>query len=158
MPYKRFAALAVFMISTALYFACNPDSSAKSDKPAESTQSSGQPGAINWRKGWSAAKSEAASSGKLVMIDFYTTWCAPCKMLEKKAFPDARVVKAASQLVAIRQDAEREGKSLAKEYGIRAYPTLLFVDGGGKVKGRIEGYYDPEELAPQIQKMVDNHK
>ncbi|MBK8271071.1 MAG: thioredoxin family protein [Planctomycetes bacterium] len=103
MPYKRFAALAIFMISTAVYFACNPDSSAKNDKPAESTQDSGQPGAINWRKEWSAAKSEAASSGKLVMIDFYTTWCAPCKMLEKKAFPDARVVKAASQLVAIRQ-------------------------------------------------------
>jgi thioredoxin 1 len=44
-------------------------------------------------------------------------------------------------------DAEKgEGAEKAKHYGVRAYPTLVFVSPDGKVVKFVEGYHKPDEL------------
>lgn len=159
MPYKRFAALAVFMVSMAVYLACSQDGDTNTPpppKPAQQAQA-GDPSKIEWAKDWSTAKARAAADGKLVMIDFYTTWCGPCKQLDRQTFPDPRVVKASKQLIALKQDAEKEGRHVAKEYGVNAFPTILFVDGEGKLRDRIIGFASPDEFAPRMQQIIDNY-
>lgn len=65
---------------------------------------------------------KAIAGDKLVMVDFYTTWCGPCKMMapfihkiEKEREADVTVVKI---------DAEKYS-DIAAKYQIMAYPTLI---------------------------------
>src|ERR1700741_1302547 len=87
-----------------------------------------------------AATKAATAEGKLVFIDFYTTWCEPCKRLDKDTWTDAGVGKLVDgKAVALKIDAEKE-KDLASRYKINLYPTMLVVKADGKEVDRIEGY------------------
>ena len=56
----------------------------------------------------------AKSENKLVFIDFYTTWCGPCKMMMKNVFPQPKVGEYFNnKYVCIKLDAEKEGKEVA---------------------------------------------
>lgn len=77
---------------------------------------------------------KAQKEDKLVFIDFYTTWCGPCKSLEKFVFTDEKVGKLYNQeFINIKLDAEKAGAPAAKKYGVRAYPSLVFVNGAGEI-------------------------
>ena len=60
--------------------------------------------------------------------------------------PPRRVANAARGLLAIRVNAEDGGEEVARRYGVEGYPTILFVDGSGKVVKRVDGYVDVDEM------------
>ncbi|MBP8073806.1 MAG: thioredoxin family protein [Bacteroidia bacterium] len=78
---------------------------------------------------------KAKSENKLVFLDAYTSWCGPCKWMAKNAFTDPDVATYFNDhFVNLTVDMEKgEGVELAKQFAINAYPTLLFLDGTGKV-------------------------
>lgn len=92
------------------------------------------------------ALAEAARRDKAVFVDFFTTWCGPCKKLDALTWTDPAVrawLEAVS--VPLKLDAEREVE-LARRYAIGAYPTLLFLDREGRELDRIQGFVAPGEL------------
>jgi thiol-disulfide isomerase/thioredoxin len=92
------------------------------------------------------ATAAAARDKKVVMIDFFTTWCGPCKKLDKKTWTDPEVQKwLGEHVVALKMDAEREVE-LAKKHRIDGYPTMLFLKADGTELDRIIGYKDPAEF------------
>jgi thiol-disulfide isomerase/thioredoxin len=89
-----------------------------------------------------AASKRAEQMGKIVLVDFYTTWCGPCKMLDKTTWTDAEVIKLLQQkAVALRLDAEIE-TNLATRYKIEAYPSVLLIKPDGTELDRLVGYRD----------------
>lgn len=91
-----------------------------------------------------AAAKRAAAENKVVFIDFYTTWCGPCKMLDAKTWTNADVGQlVGAKAVALRLDAEKEGRDLAQRYRIDAYPTLLVLKPDGTELDRIVGFREP---------------
>ena len=91
-----------------------------------------------------AASKQAAQSGKIVLVDFYTTWCGPCKLLDKNTWTDATVIKLLEQkTVALRIDAEKEA-ALSKRYKIEAYPSVLLIKPDGTEIDRLVGYKEPK--------------
>src|SRR5580765_4969291 len=77
--------------------------------------------------GFDQALAAAKKDGKVVMIDFFTTWCGPCKRLDKVTWADADVQKwLGEKTVALKIDAEKEAK-LADRFDVHAYPTIVFV-------------------------------
>lgn len=94
--------------------------------------------------GFDAARAAAKAQEKVVFVDFFTTWCGPCKKLDATTWKDERVVAwLGDRTVALRLDAEKE-RELAKRYRVAAYPTLLFVDAEGHEVGRLVGYLDAD--------------
>lgn len=90
------------------------------------------------------ACAQAKKDGKIVLIDFYTTWCGPCKMLDKNTWTDTNVIKLLTEkTVPLKLDAEKE-TNLAKLYKIEAYPTILLLKPEGSEIDRIVGYKDPK--------------
>jgi thiol-disulfide isomerase/thioredoxin len=91
-----------------------------------------------------AACKQAAQTGKIVLVDFYTTWCGPCKMLDKTTWTDAAVIQLLEQkTVALRLDAEKE-TALSKRYKIEAYPSVLLLKPDGTEIDRLVGYKEPK--------------
>lgn len=87
------------------------------------------------------AKEKAKKENKLIMLDAYTTWCGPCKVLKNKVFPNKELGDYINaNFVSIGVDMEAgEGPALANMYPIEGYPTILFLDASGKVKKKILG-------------------
>jgi len=87
------------------------------------------------------ALAKAKKENKMVMMDCYTTWCGPCKMLKKQVFVDKSLGDYMNQkYVCIAVDYENgEGPAVAQQYPVQGYPTLFFMDAFGKVKKTMAG-------------------
>jgi len=97
---------------------------------------------------WEAALDEAKKTNKLIFLDAYATWCAPCKTLEKYTFTDAGVgALFNSSFINVRLDMELyPGLELAEKYEVNLYPTLLFINGSGELVHRGCGAVSVDEL------------
>lgn len=78
-----------------------------------------------------------------VLVDFYATWCGPCKMIAPE------LERAEGSIKVIKVDVD-EFEDLAKEYGVMSIPTLVLFDGGKEVKRTI-GFINKEK----IEKFID---
>jgi thioredoxin-related protein len=103
---------------------------------------------ISFQHSWTDAMAQAAKEKKLVFMDAYTTWCGPCKLLDRNVFSTKEVGDYFNaNFVSLKMDMEKgEGIQLAQKYGVRAYPTLLFLDAMGNVVHRTAGYRDVEQF------------
>src|ERR1700748_483108 len=79
---------------------------------------------------WSQIRAAAKAQNKLIFIDFYTDWCAPCKMMAQTIFPQKPVGDYYNEhFVCVQINAEKgEGIELKKKYAIYAYPTMIFTN------------------------------
>lgn len=95
---------------------------------------------------FSDALKKATAEKKWVMVDFYTTWCGPCKLLDRTTFKDERVTSwLMKNTIAVKIDAEKERK-LARRYKVSGYPTLLFLNSDGSVTKKLMGYMNAEQF------------
>lgn len=93
------------------------------------------------------ALQKAKEENKLVFIDFYTTWCGPCKMMDKQVFPLPEVGSVYNtEFVSIKLDAEKGGRSAAKKYEVSAYPTFVFLTPNGNLVYRDTGAKSTENF------------
>jgi thiol-disulfide isomerase/thioredoxin len=103
-----------------------------------------------------AATQVAAKEEKIVFIDFYTTWCGPCKLLDALTWTDAAVGKLVNaKAVALKLDAEKEGKGIAQRYNVSAYPTLLLLKPDGTIVDRLVGFREPAMFIAEFQAALD---
>ena len=94
------------------------------------------------------AVGQAAAQNKLVFVDVYTTWCGPCKYLSKEVFTDKGVGEQFnSDFISIKIDAERgEGPEVMRQFGVDAFPTLLWINADGSLAQKKVGAADAETL------------
>lgn len=95
------------------------------------------------------AMAKAKKTGKLIFIDCYTNWCGPCKRMAATSFKDAEVAKVYNdQFINVKVEMEKdaEGPELARMYRVQAYPTLLVIDGNGKIVKQAIGMQDVNGL------------
>lgn len=99
---------------------------------------------------------EAKTKNKLIFIDFYTTWCGPCKWMDSNVFADAEVATLFNKkFVNYKVDAEDfDGVNLALKYRVDAYPTLVFTDQNGNVLHRIEGMIPKESFLQVVEDVL----
>ncbi len=99
----------------------------------------------------------AKAHNKIIFMDCYTSWCGPCKRLAAQVFPDSSVGEYFNaNFINSKFDMEKdEGPSIAARYGIRAYPTLLWIDGAGNVVHKLVGGTDVAGLIAQGKKAID---
>lgn len=97
---------------------------------------------------WGELLQKAATEKKPVFVDCYTDWCGPCKWMTKNVFPnDTAGAFYNARFINYKLDMEKgEGPEVAKQYAVKAYPTLLYVDAGGKTLHKSVGRLNVEEF------------
>lgn len=75
----------------------------------------------------------------LVLVDFFATWCGPCKMMG----PVLDELKESRSVKVVKVDVD-ESEDLAKQYGIMSVPTLMLFKNGQLVSKKVG--YIPLEL------------
>lgn len=94
-----------------------------------------------------AARSRAKAEGKSVLVDVYAEWCAQCKELDAKTWPDPRLrAWIAQNAVPVRIDTDKRRPDLAQTLAVRSYPTVLLLDAEGREQRRILGFHQPAEM------------
>ena len=98
------------------------------------------------------ALAKAKAEHKFVVVDIYADWCAQCKELDEKTWPDPAVKEwLTANAVAIRIDTDAKRKDLATSLQIRSYPTVLLLDGEGRELRRILGFQKPETMKAWLE-------
>lgn len=97
---------------------------------------------------WFDLLAKAKKENKVIFMDAYTTWCGPCKKMSRTTFTDKEVGQFYNaNFINVKKDMEKgEGIQLAKEYNVKVYPTLLFIDGDGKIVHRAAGFLNGKEF------------
>jgi len=96
---------------------------------------------------YETAVAKAKAEGKMILVDTFTDWCAQCKELDEKTWPDPAVVDwIRNNAVAVRIDTEKVRPDLAKSLGVFAYPTIILLTVDGKELRRLNGFHKPEKM------------
>ncbi|BDU75145.1 protein-disulfide reductase DsbD family protein [Mesoterricola sediminis] len=93
------------------------------------------------------ALARAKAGGKLVLVDTYADWCAQCKELDEKTWPDPAVQAwIRDHAVAVRINTDATRKDLVPRLQIRSYPTVLLLDAEGRILRTSLGFQPPAEM------------
>ena len=93
-----------------------------------------------------AALAKAGETDKMVVIDFFATWCGPCKQMDKDTWPDEDVVAwVEKHAILIKVDVDKE-EALAKEFNITGMPTVVFLKADKSEISRFSGGYPASEF------------
>lgn len=138
---------------------------------------------INWMTMNQALEAQKKQPKKILM-DAYTTWCGPCKLMDQKTFTNKDVVNYVNKhYYAVKFNAEgteevmyngfnytnpnydpnRKGRNsqhfFAHALKVTGYPSLVFFDEESKVIAPIMGYRTPEQLEIYLKMMAkDDYK
>ena len=136
---------------------------------------------INWVTLEEAVELQQKEPRKII-IDFYTKWCGPCKLLDKNTFKNKDVANyinnnyyavkfnaEGNELVNFngntfknpRYDPAKANKrnyshELTQYFRVNAYPTMVFLDEGDNLITQVKGYKTPQQLELYLKMFHNN--
>jgi len=99
--------------------------------PTESSPS------IAWQSDWNAAFQKAKEQHQLVFVDYFATWCGPCRQMDATVFRDAEVKRRLSDFVLLRIDVDKN--TVGRLHHVSALPSYVVYDAEERERFRITG-------------------
>ncbi|WP_343330220.1 thioredoxin family protein [Polaribacter staleyi] len=125
---------------------------------------------LNWESTFKNALKKSKQENKPILIYFTgSDWCGPCKVLDKKLFHTEKFKAIAEKdLILYEADSPRNidiispekleiNNDLKRQFKIRSFPTLVFVNHKGKMIGYKKGLILTEYYYPFIESVIENY-
>ncbi len=113
---------------------------------------------IDFKQGnWDKIVAMAKAQKKPIFLDAYASWCGPCKWMDKNVYGESAAGDFYNAtFISAKIDMEKgEGPALAKKYGVKAYPTLLFINADGSIEHRVCGSMELEAFIELGRTAID---
>jgi hypothetical protein len=140
--------LPVFILALSFLIACSQGKKsnnthatpAKTSSAASSSAGSGDVKGIAWTKSDRLAPvlEQAQKLKKPVFLEFFATWCGPCKVMDREVFSKPEVYEYLNQhFISYHVDVDApSGKPISEIYEVTGMPSVVFVDPQGVVLER----------------------
>ena len=99
-----------------------------------------------------------------IIIDMYTNWCGPCKLLDRNTFANKDVAKYINDnFYAVKFNAEGNDIVNFKGYTFenpnydQAFPTIVFLDKSSNLLHKLRGYKTPKQLEVYLKLFTDEN-
>ena len=115
---------------------------------------------VAWQTYSVAVMEQAKQQGKPVILDFYATWCAPCRELDEITFHDQMVVSTSKQFLMVKIDLTAgdnpEFQKLVQDYNVKGVPTVVFLDGNGQERYdlRLVEFMKPDDFIVHMNNVL----
>lgn len=110
---------------------------------------------IAWTSSFENAQKLAIATDRLILVDFWATWCGPCKKMESESWSDDEIQKLSQGYIPLKVDLDKRTQ-LARRYGVNAIPLLLVIDSSGELVYKKLGYVDKPQLSKILKKYAIN--
>ena len=107
-------------------------------------------GPVHWFDSVEEASAEARRGNRPMMIDFWATWCAACRVMEQEVYSSSEFAEAAAHLFPVRIDYDKKA-AVARKYNVASLPTIVFTDSYGNELFRYSGYIGSKPLLALVQ-------
>jgi len=100
---------------------------------------------------------EASKEKRPILLDFYTTWCGPCKWMDQDVFEMEAVANLLNEnFVNVKIDAEKgEGPGLTQKFEVNGYPSLVFLNSNGEVVERQLGMTTATKVMEMARRVME---
>jgi len=111
-----------------------------------------EPVVAGWQADFQAAEERAKAQQLPTLIHFGSTWCGPCRQMERNVLGTAQVREALSEgIIGVKVDSEQR-RDLLTRAGTSVLPTDLVIAPDGKVLLRQAGYTDAKSYSDLIRR------
>ena len=93
-------------------------------------------------------ENEVLKDEKIVLVDFWATWCGPCQMIA----PVIKEIAEQNNKIKVGKVNVDEEQELAIQYGVMSIPTLIFFKNGNPIK-EVVGFLSKSELNEIIENL-----
>lgn len=108
---------------------------------------------ISWMD-YNEGVKKSVEEGKPVLVDFYATWCGPCRMMDEITYEDEKVIEEIlKNFIPVKVDVDKE-QGLAYQYGVHSIPTIVYLDKNGNEIYRTVGYRSPSDILADMNKAL----
>jgi thiol-disulfide isomerase/thioredoxin len=107
--------------------------------------------ADNWLYSLEDAKKMAIATNKLILVDFWASWCGPCKKMDSESWSKDEIKEVMDNYVSVQIDIDIYTE-IAKKYNVRGIPYVFIMDPNGEVIYQHMSYMNKVQVKKLLNK------
>ncbi|WP_369049282.1 thioredoxin family protein [Tenacibaculum sp. UWU-22] len=107
--------------------------------------------ATHWLTSFEDAQKLAIATNKLIVVDFWATWCGPCKAMDANTWSKPEVQTVLNNFIPLKLDIDIN-HSLALKYNVKSIPYVFIIDSNGEVLFQRMSYMNEIQVIEILKK------
>lgn len=103
---------------------------------------------------------QARKENKPIILDFWASWCGPCKKMDNETFSDPDLAKyLKANFIIYKVDIDTfDGMEITDKFAVESFPSMLILDKKAKPLEKLKGFYPPNFLEKELKTIVDQYQ